>query len=699
MHALIASALAQAPVPPVSIRDMVELTDLSSVSISPDNRSIVYRSETASVERNGYELAWYVVPPDGSAPPRRIAGAGEGGWPDGTLFAAPPLWSADSRWIIYRAVIDGEAQLWRAARDGSRVEQMTHDPGNVTGFTLSADGGAVIYTTGAPREAVARAEQAEYDGGTLIDARVDPSRQLYRGARIDGRAATGRLHGFWFAHGGLLADMPPVHHVVDLATLSVREASGAEKDRLTAPRRPFDRADSGIVITDSDAHDARGIVRVLADGLRRRLTVLRDPDRPDSAISCGKPQCVDLQIVGAVWQQGADRVVFTTTDTAVSHSLHVWTVSTGAVRTIIRGKGLLNGGRDATQGCAAGQRVIACVAASANVPPRLIRIDMETGRTRTLADPNRALVRSGQPLFRLLQWNDGKGRSFTGQLMMPASASRPVPLFVTYYVCDGYLRGGTGDEFPLRQLASRGVAALCINRVPTAAGGGDQIEQYRIAQSGVESAVDLLARDGLVDRRQIGMGGLSFGGEVTAWIATHSGLLAAASISSSLLTPTYYWFNAMKGREVPDMLRQVWGLGDPDDDAARWRELSPALNATAFTAPLLMQLPEQEYRLNVELAARLGRSTTPVELWAFPGETHVKYQPRHKLAVYERNLDWFRYWLQGHVDPDPLKAGQYRRWRAFARIPGWHDAASGGQSGSPSQPLSQRSMSATGSSR
>ena len=51
------------------------------------------------------------------------------------------------------------------------------------------------------------------------------------------------------------------------------------------------------------------------------------------------------------------------------------------------------------------------------------------------------------------------------------------------------------------------------------------------------------------------------------------------------------------------------------------------------------------------------------DLYVFPNEPHQKFQPKHKLAVYERNLDWFRFWLQGYQDPDPSKATQYARWQ------------------------------------
>jgi hypothetical protein len=72
-------------------------------------------------------------------------------------------------------------------------------------------------------------------------------------------------------------------------------------------------------------------------------------------------------------------------------------------------------------------------------------------------------------------------------------------------------------------------------------------------------------------------------------------------------------------------------------------------------------------------------------MYAFPNEPHIKTQPRHKLAVYQRNLDWFRFWLLGAVDPDPAKAEQYRRWRAFAGKSGTHDARAKSAPQQPSQ--------------
>ena len=162
------------------------------------------------------------------------------------------------------------------------------------------------------------------------------------------------------------------------------------------------------------------------------------------------------------------------------------------------------------------------------------------------------------------------------------------------------------------------------------------------------------------------MGGLSFGSEVTMWTVIHSDLIAVASLASPQFEPLNYWFNGVRGRDHHRLLRQAWHLGAPEETPEQWRLVSPALNVDRIRAPLLLQLSEQESRYAMKLYARLSNSSTPTELYVFPDEAHIKMQPRHRLSVYRRNVDWFRFWLQGHEDGDPARAVQYRRWRILA---------------------------------
>ncbi|TAA32303.1 hypothetical protein EA656_16985 [Pseudoxanthomonas winnipegensis] len=134
-----------------TIRELVEVVDIGNLSISPDGQLVAFRTEQASIERNTYQTIWYVQPADGSSPPRRLGEGGEtlrdtGGY----ARRESPRWSPDGKWLFYRAAIDGRIDVWRAATDGSRTEQITHDPANVRAFDLGGTGGRSA-TAWAPR--------------------------------------------------------------------------------------------------------------------------------------------------------------------------------------------------------------------------------------------------------------------------------------------------------------------------------------------------------------------------------------------------------------------------------------------------------------------------------------------------------------------------------------------------------------------
>lgn len=45
----------------------------------------------------------------------------------------------------------------------------------------------------------------------------------------------------------------------------------------------------------------------------------------------------------------------------------------------------------------------------------------------------------------------------------------------------------------------------------------------------------------------------------------------------------------------------------------------------------------------------------------------IGWQPQHKLAVAERTIDWFNFWLNDKEDSASEKTDQYQRWRALRR--------------------------------
>jgi dipeptidyl aminopeptidase/acylaminoacyl peptidase len=392
------------------------------------------------------------------------------------------------------------------------------------------------------------------------------------------------------------------------------------------------------------------------------LSVVRDGKEH----ACAAEACRGRPIGWIAWRPGRAELLFAVRDVHLRDQLFLWDLGQDRVRRLAGGDGTLSGGgynRDLP--CAAGPADLICIAEGPASPPRLVAIDLDSGRSRDLFDPNRALRAKRMPRVRWLEWMSGNGRTATGVLLSaPGTGDAPRPLFVTYYRCLGFLKGGEGGEWPLASLVEAGFSVACINAV-SSGDSQDALQSYRDAQSAIEALVGKLGREGVIDPRRIGMGGFSFGSEVTMWMLARTRLLGAASIASPQIEPAYYWINAMRGRDQPALLASVWGIGPPGTTEERWSLVSPTASAARIDAPLLMQLSEQEARLDPELHARLSRSVTPVELYAFPDEAHFKVQPIHQWHAMTRNLDWFRYWLLEAVDGDPAKAGQYGRWKGL----------------------------------
>lgn len=653
----------------ISPRALVEVADLTSPVVSPNGKSVAFRLEQATIERNAYDSFWYVQDTDGKAPPRRVADGGvllrdSAGIP----LPVKVIWSPDGRWIYYRAMIAGRIDVWRAASDGSGAEPVTFDPGDVRDFSLTTDGKTLSFSVGATRDEVIKAEEEEYDRGIRIDSSVPIGQPLFRSGNLAGRLATQRYGGVWFERVSLLADAPDQWKAIELVTRNVRElpASGAPESPLTAAQvlpdawaLALDRTKGRIaLLTRIGGHEDSGEEPVV------ELVMLptRQVRKP---VRCRAEACSNRPITDIQWRPNTDEVVFTVTDPreGLSQSIYRWNVQTGAVAPVTRARGQLSGSRDRSSPCGLSSEALICVAAAADRPPRLERIDLQTGSHRILFDPNVSLAQAirGRTPARRVRWTDSKGQEFTGQFFPAAGTSETLsPLFITYYRCTGFLRGGVGDEWPLASLAEQGISALCINDPP-----GfplDAVVRYNRALAGIESAIGMLAGEGLIDRTKVGMGGLSFGSEVTLWTTIKSDLLVASSVTSPVRTPNHYLFSSLKGDAFFSGFQKYWQLGAPDADPERWKELSPAYNIDKIRAPMLLQMPEQEYIITLEYVIPLILKKM-ADLYVFPHEPHQKFQPRHKLAAYERNLDWFRFWLQGYEDSDPSKVEQYDRWR------------------------------------
>lgn len=247
-------------------------------------------------------------------------------------------------------------------------------------------------------------------------------------------------------------------------------------------------------------------------------------------------------------------------------------------------------------------------------------------------------------------------------------------MIVTTYRSNGFLRGATGNEYPIHLFAAKGFAVLSLDRPPHVgainplnkdwqkllAENDRDWGERRSMQSSVMTGVQRVIDMGIADPDRIGITGLSDGSSTVGFALINSRRFAAAAISTCCLEP--WTVNATIG---PAFARKMRSQGFPpatSDDRGFWEPGSMIRNAASIDTPLLMQLADREYLTAIDVFAALREQGKPVDMYVFPDEYHNKWQPRHRLAIYERNVDWFLYWLQGKKDPDPRKAAQYAIW-------------------------------------
>jgi dipeptidyl aminopeptidase/acylaminoacyl peptidase len=218
-------------------------------------------------------------------------------------------------------------------------------------------------------------------------------------------------------------------------------------------------------------------------------------------------------------------------------------------------------------------------------------------------------------------------------------------------------------------LAGRGMFVL-HGRVSNVPGEATYLRRTQIGIEGTEALVEQLVREGKVDRERVGIMGYSATGWDVAYALTHSSFPYAAAITDD---------NKDGGYLQAAMSNWVFGLGEEmmgappfGEGLSAWLEHSPAFNAHRVTTPLLLTVSSSGAKLAAwETFSRLRYLRKPVEYFLIPDQergSHGLQNPRQVLALQERALDWWCFWLKQEEDPQPAKAAQYTSWRLLRAL-------------------------------
>jgi dipeptidyl aminopeptidase/acylaminoacyl peptidase len=307
-----------------------------------------------------------------------------------------------------------------------------------------------------------------------------------------------------------------------------------------------------------------------------------------------------------------------------------------------------------------------------NEPPALFAINRRTGARIEIWNPNPQLSRMNMGEAAILRWKDVGGHDWVAGLLKPPDyvAGKKYPLVIQTH---GFAEhrfltdGGYTTALAARPLASAGFVVLQMpyNRehFVTPQELPDQIR-------GFQSAIDLLTSEGLIDPKRVGIIGFSRTCyHVEGALIADPERFAAATIADGVDQSYLQYLLSARMSGVSEQ-EAIYGTKPFGEGLNPWTRAAPGFNLYKIETPLRIEAVSGPASVldEWEIYASLHLQGKPVDLILFPDGEHVLAKPLERLASQEGNVDWFRFWLKGEEDADPVKADQYIRWRRLRKL-------------------------------
>jgi dipeptidyl aminopeptidase/acylaminoacyl peptidase len=256
----------------------------------------------------------------------------------------------------------------------------------------------------------------------------------------------------------------------------------------------------------------------------------------------------------------------------------------------------------------------------------------------------------------LVEFTSEKGQRLQGVLRYPANYERgrkyPMIVYVYEKVSDGlhrYIAPSEREYYNATSFTSAGYFEFEPDIVFRPREPGVSVIEC------VRPAVDAVVRMGVVDAKRIGMIGHSWGGFDTAYLATHTNIMAAAVAGAPItnLVSNYGSHHFSSGIAETDHIETgqqrmqvpLW------EDLAAYTRNSAVFGVHTMTTPLLIEVGDADgtvyWHQGVELYNAARRAKKDVVLLVYGGEDHGLRQKANQMDYHQRILAWFGHYLKG----------------------------------------------------
>lgn len=645
---------------PLHAEDLLRLRDIGPggedapihiMSLSPDRNLVAFQIRQANFQSNDYCLGMVVVPLKGTAQPLFVdrggdyilAPAGDETLPatsSGLAKTITPRWSPNGKWFAFLKRVNGVTQVWRADIVGARSYPVTPPAAEVLDFRV-VDNTQVVARVRPPTQDLSLALSEEAKVGFHFDSRFVP-----------------------------MQSNEPIIPVTDTIQYMTTEiTTGHNHLANEAATSLFNAADEPRLDHNPEHGQPCPLSRRSVDLVVTAATRIEVhcPGRPP--LLCAHSACADT--AGAMWwMPGTTRVRFLKREgwAKTQTAIYEWETTEGKVRRLYATQALLVDCHPRNQ------NELICLRETSLRPRALVSIAIANGREMEVANFNPEFNRLMLGRVERLPLTSDAGIDTFADVVYPVGyhAGRRYPLIVVQYQSRGFLRGGTGDEFPIQAFANAGFAVLSVQRpisVGSLAKPTDYIDMDRLnlvdfadrrsVLSVIERGIAELVRRDFVDSRAVGITGLSDGSSTVQFAALNSRLFSAGIVSGCC------WEQGQTALLGPSVAKRFAKIGWPavsEDASDFWSHISLARNARRVAFPILFEMADEEFRAALESYTALREVGKAADLFVFPDEHHIKWQPAHRLTAYQRGIDWFLYWLRGLRPHDPRRLAEVERW-------------------------------------
>ncbi len=679
---------------PISEMDLFKFVWVADPQIAPDGSQVAFVRVTVDEKKDQYETSVWLVPSDGSAPPRPMTNG---------IRDSSPRWSPDGRQLAFvrSAEKDGKVQppqLYLISLVGGEGRAITDLPKGAGNPVWSPDGKTIAFSSATREADLDQKTPKPPDAPRESDVKVI-TEAVYRSNGIPG----------W---GYVDRDRPS--HIWTIAT------TGA------APKpRPVTSGEFGSGNHQWSTDGSQ--IYFVADRRKEPYYFPRDSDLWSVSKSGGDPKrlvSIDGSIGAYAVAPDGKRVAFVgtlhgTPERSYSQSdLWVADLGGGSPKNLTTGydfdiNGGVGGDQRAPRGghpaapvwARDGSSLIVKVGEQGNA--NLVRVDVASGRVApitkgnhdvmsftadeaarrlafvlstatkigdlTVADSTpgaapRTLTAFNDPLFGQLAMNEPEeiwytsfdGQKIQGWILKPPAfdASKKYPLILQIH---GGPHSAYGNTFTheFQWMAAKGYVVLYTNPRGSSNYGqefGNSI-QYRYPgddHKDLMAGVDEVLKKGYVDEARLGVTGGSGGGLLTNWAVTQTNRFKAAVSQRDISDWANFWYTADFTLFTPSWFRKA-PFEDPADFAAR----SPITHVAKIETPLMFILGDEDWRTppaagGEDLFRALKYLKRPTVMVRFPGENHElsrSGKPWHRVERLQHIVGWFDQWLLGQKKP------------------------------------------------